>query len=69
MKEKPYLYPSPRVLVEPGKTVPLSSLSEEEQQLYEQQILLVSACPQICEDDEDFIESWPDDRPLYLLPE
>jgi hypothetical protein len=29
--EKPYMYPPPKVLVAPGKTVSIRSLSEEEQ--------------------------------------
>lgn len=47
MPEKPYLYPAPRVLIEPGKTVPITSLPEQEQQLLERQILLVSEVAQL----------------------
>jgi len=59
MSEKPYLYPPPRVLIEPGKTVPITSLPEQEQQLLERQILLVSEVAQLDfpEDDEWMIGS------------
>jgi len=52
--EKPYMYPPPKVLVAPGKTVSIRSLSEEEQKEIEAQILLVSEVAQIDfrEDDE-----------------
>jgi len=52
--EKPYLYPPPRVLVAPGKTVPITSLPEKEQEMLEKQILVVSAVARLdfCEDDE-----------------
>jgi len=54
MKEKPYMYPPPRVLVAPGKTVPITLLPEQEQKDIERQILLVSEVSKIdfCEDDE-----------------
>jgi hypothetical protein len=57
--EKPYLYPPPRVLVAPGKTVPITSLSEEEQAQYEAQILFVSEVAKIefYEDDEWMVGS------------
>lgn len=53
-QEKPYLFPPPRVLVAPGKTVLITSLPEQEQKEIEQQILLVSevAALDFCEDDE-----------------
>ena len=54
INEKPYLFPPPRVLTATGKTVSITSLSEEEQKEYEAQILLVSEVAQFdfCEDDE-----------------
>ena len=52
--EKPYLFPAPRVLMASGKTVPLTSLPEEEQRMVEAQIRMVSAVSQLdfTEDDE-----------------
>jgi hypothetical protein len=54
MEEKPYLYPPPKVLVAPGRTVPITNLPEQEQKEMEQQILWVSkvATLDFCEDDE-----------------
>lgn len=54
MKNKPYLYPPPGVLVAPGKVVPIHHLPEAEQEQIEKQILLVSEVAQLdfCEDDE-----------------
>ena len=58
-KEKPYLYPPPRVLTASGKTVPITSLPEKEQAQYEAQILLVSDVARIDfpEDDEWMVGS------------
>ena len=52
--EKPYLLPPPRVLIAPGKVVPITSLPEDEQKEYEAQIRLVSEVARIefYEDDE-----------------
>lgn len=52
--EKPYMYPPPRVLTATGKTVPITSLPEEEQKQFEAQINLVSkvASLEFSEDDE-----------------
>jgi len=59
MHDKPYLYPPPKVLVEPGKVVPITSLPEQEQQLLEKQMLMVSEVADIdfCEDDEWMVGS------------
>jgi len=57
--DKPYMYPPPRVLTASGKTVPITSLPEEEQRLIEKQILMVSEVAKLdfCEDDEWMIGS------------
>ena len=57
--DKPYMYPPPRVLTASGKTVPITSLPEEEQRLIERQIRMVSEVAKLdfCEDDEWMIGS------------
>jgi len=57
--DKPYMYPPPRVLTASGKTVPITSLPEEEQRLIERQIRMVSEVAKLdfCEDDEWMVGS------------
>ena len=54
MLDKSYTYQPLKVLVEPGKTVPTTSLPDHEQELIEKQMLMVSEVADLdfCEDDE-----------------
>ena len=44
-----------KVLIEPGKTVPLEELSKEEQEEANKQLKMVFECLEVSEDDEDYL--------------